>query len=185
MGPSEPRGWRAVVPALCAVFFALHADNHRRLGHGWDAFWACHWATLMIGAAALTRGARLNSIGLVWLALGNALWLTDLACGGEWMWTSALTHWASLALGLAQARWLGYAPGSWWRAHLALVGWQQLTRLFTPPDRNINMAFAIHPTSRGHFSSYPLYWLFMLGLCALIMGAGEALYRRLLPPRRP
>jgi hypothetical protein len=172
---------RVLVAAICGVIFVSHTINHARRGDAWEIFWACTWVPLMVGAAALTGSARLNAVGLVWLALGNLLWLFDLLAGGAWMWTSTLTHWGALALGLWAARWLGYPRGSWWRAHLLLLGWQQLTRLFTPPGRNINVAFSIHPASRDHFSSFAVYWITLFFLDALIMYAGERLYRRLLP----
>ncbi|MCU0658142.1 MAG: hypothetical protein MUF64_23655 [Polyangiaceae bacterium] len=168
---------------VCGLIFALHLANHGRRGDGWEIFWACSWVPLMVGAAVLVKSARLNAIGLVWLALGNLLWGVDLLAGGEWMWTSTLTHWGALGLGLWAARWLGFPPGSWWRAHLCLLGWQQFTRLFTPPERNINVAFAIHPASRDHFTSFPVYWVTLFFADALVMYAGERLYRRLL--RRP
>jgi hypothetical protein len=147
------------VAGVCGLIFALHAANHGRRGDGWEIFWACSWVPLMVGAAVLVKSARLNAIGLVWLALGNLLWGVDLLAGGEWMWTSTLTHWGALGLGLWAARWLGFPRGNWWRAHLCLLGWQQFTRLFTPPERNINVAFAIHPASRDYFTSFPVYWV--------------------------
>lgn len=176
-----PRGKRAAAAALCLLIFALHAGNHLLDGHGWEIFWACTFTPLLIGAAALASSARLNAVAMVWLALGNFLWIFDLLSGGAWMWTSTLTHWGGLAVAFALARRLGYPPGSWWRAHLLLLGWQQFTRLFTPPALNINVAFSIHPGSQAHFSSFPRYWLFLFVLDALIMLAGEGLFRLLLP----
>lgn len=170
---------RATVASLAVSFFAAHALNHARLGHPFDALWACHVATLLVGAAAWRESPRLNAVALVLLALGNLLWLIDLLFTGDWMWTSLLTHVGALALALGSARRLGYPRGSWWRALLVIVGWQQLTRLLTPPARNINMAFAVHPSSTSVFSSYPAYWLAMTALCALLMAASEAAYRRL------
>jgi hypothetical protein len=183
--PRREHAERWVAAALCALFFGLHAYNHARRGNPWDAFWSCHWATLMIGGAALSGSARWNSIGLVWLAVGDTLWLVDLVGYGAWMWTSALTHLGGLAVGVWSARRLGYAPGSWWRALLALVAWQRLTALFTPPERNINLAFAIHPSSRAYFASYALYWVSMLALGATLMLTAELVYRRWFRIRRP
>lgn len=183
--PELGRGTRAIAAALCALFFVLHAGNHASHGNPWDAFWACHWATLMIGTAAILKHTRLNSIGLCWLGLGNVLWIFDLLVGGDWMWTSTLTHWGGLSVGLWLARgWLGYARGSWWRAVVTLLLWQQFTRLITPRWRNVNLAFDVHSSSTAYFSSYALYWCFLVALSSALLWASEQVYVRVVPWRR-
>lgn len=165
--------------------FVAHAAVHAREGHPYDVLWVCTVANLLIGVASAGRWPLVNAIGLLWLTLGVPLWLIDAVSSRELLPTSFLTHGAGPVIGLVAARRMGFPAGSWWKALVAHVGLQQLAHLTTPPDRNINVAFAVHPTARSLFASYPPYWCVMLVVCGLVYAAGERLVLWWLRTRRP
>jgi hypothetical protein len=164
-----------LLAALAFACFASHAAAHIAEGHPYDVLWVCTVSSLLIGAANLARSAQLNAIGLLWLTLGVPLWLIDMASSHQWMPTSFVTHTAGPVLGLVTAWRLGFPRRSWWKALAAHVALQQFTHLTTPPDRNINVAFAVHPTALPLTTSYPLYWSVMLVICGLVYWTGERL----------
>ena len=186
--PGEPaplsRRVDLLLAAAALACFASHTAVHVSEGHPYDFLWVCTVANLLIGVASLGRWPQVNAIGLLWLTLGVPLWLIDMASSRMLMPTSLITHGAGPVLGLIAARRLGFPRSMWWKALAAHVVLQQFTRLVTPPDRNINVAFTVHPTAQALIPSYPVYWSLMLGVCALVYWTGEHLVRRLLRARR-
>lgn len=144
--------------------YAIHGGYH--LGHGRPAemLWACHLGAALIGVGLLTCRPAVNGIGTLFLCLGTPLWLRFLANGGEFHPTSFLTHIVALVIGLYGVRRLGLPAGAWWLASGALLMLIGLCRLVTPPESNINAAFAIDPGLETHFPSHPVYLALMMAV---------------------
>jgi fluoride ion exporter CrcB/FEX len=94
------------------------------------------------------------------------LWAIELFAGGEFLWTSYLTHLALPAIGIAGVRRLGAPPGLAWRALLGVGLIQALCRICTPPVENVNMVFSQQPEWRAVFPSYFVNYLAGLALHA-------------------
>jgi hypothetical protein len=58
---------------------------------------------------------------------------------------------------------------SWLYALTWFLLLQQVTRLFTPPELNINLAHSIYPGWEGLFSGYWQYWLFIICSSAIFL----------------
>jgi hypothetical protein len=128
---------------LALACFALHAAVLLRRDETPHVLWACHVATLLIGAGLMAGAPPPVAIGVSWLSVGTPAWLVDLARGAEQIPTSALTHLGGLALGVLGVRVLGWPRGVWWKAFLVLVGLVLFCRLATPASENVNMAFRV------------------------------------------
>lgn len=150
-------GWAAI------VCYVIHAMVHLVRGEWYDLFWACHIAALLVGAGFLMQNAALNGAGVLLGLMGLPLWLADLAAGGEFFPTSVLTHVVALGIGLYGVARLGMPRGVWWRAALVLVGVITVSRLVTPPEPNVNVAFAIQHGWEQHFASHASYLAWMIG----------------------
>lgn len=145
--------------------FLVHGGSHIVRGTAHDVLWACTMANLLIAVGlifhrprALAR-ARLVAVGVLWLLVGNFTWVVDLVLGGDFFWTSLLTHWGGLALGCVGLHRLGYPSRAWLFATLYLVLLQLLSRLLTPPAANVNVAHEVYSFYRGIYSSYLQFWL--------------------------
>jgi hypothetical protein len=165
-----------VLGLLC---YGVHAAFHVARGHGVDALWACHVATLLVSAGALAQRPRLAAVGVLWLAFGNAVWLVDLATGGEFFPTSLLTHVGGFAIGLVVLKRRGWPASSWWPAALGFLGLLLLTRLVTPRADNVNLAFSVSAGWEAIFPSYPLYLALLVGAGTLTFFVAELGLRRL------
>ncbi|HET9931695.1 MAG TPA: hypothetical protein VFQ35_13435 [Polyangiaceae bacterium] len=171
--------WKVGVAAL--LCYAIHAGSHVLAGRPAEVLWACHVATLLVGAGALSENATLVGIGVSWLAFGNPLWILDLMTGGEFLLTSPLTHVGGLVLGCIALRQLPPpAKTIWWKAALAFLALLVLTRALTPPSANVNLAFAVAPGWERAFPSYPLYFLLLLGAGTATFFVTELGMRRVL-----
>jgi len=173
LGTSNPK-WPGL---LGLAFYAAHGTVHVLRGHPEDLLWVCHLASLAVGIGWLSSSPTANAIGVMWLSFGLPLWALDLATGGEFFPTSALTHVGGLALGVLGVRRFGMPPGAWWKAILALAAVQQLCRWTTPVEANVNLSRAVWKGWERAFPSYPAYCALLLTGCGALFFAVERVTR--------
>lgn len=176
---TEPKSARGTTLGFVPViFYNLHAAYWIFRG-GWEnSLWACHVASLLIGAGMIFGTARLVLTGMLWLVIGNAFWILYLGTGGEFLPTSLLTHAGSFVIGLVGLNRFGVVPGTWWRAALGLIPLHLAAR-FTPPAENVNLA---HRVDQGWASVFPVhstYVLFVFALCLVTFFVSERLFRKI------
>ena len=135
----------------------VHASHHVRAGHPEEILWICNSALLLVGLAHLLKAPGLNGIGFAWLLMGTPIWIIDLLGGGEVIWSSFLTHLGGLWLGWQGFGRLGLPRGVWWKGALAFAGLFSVSRLLTPPEANVNLAFAVWKGWEETFPSHALY----------------------------
>jgi hypothetical protein len=150
--PPPSRAWGG----LALAFYAIHAGHHLLRGHPEDLLWACHLGAVCVGVGLLARLPVVNAVGFVWLATGDALWLLDLASGGEFIPTSLFTH------------------------GLAFLVLQQLCRFTTPPRANVNLAHAVWSGWEEVFPSTIGYQIALFVIGAAACFAVERISRRVL-----
>jgi hypothetical protein len=184
--------------AAALACYSAHALFHLINGRPEDLLWACHLGSALVGVGLLlvsasgrrdvsseglpAAGVVLTGIGTLFLLLGTPLWLMDLAGGGVFYPTSALTHIGGLAIGLYGVRRLGMPRGAWWKAVGALIVLILICRLVAPPHANVNVAFAIYASAANVFTSHLVYLATMLSIAAAYFLAAEYSLRRWLSP---
>jgi len=157
---------------LAAIaFYIAHAVESLLRREPDNLLWVCNLGALAVGIGLLCGFPALNAIGTYWLVAGLPLWIYDLAKGGEFLWTSMLTHAGGLAVGFFGLRKLGLPRGVWWKASLALGALLLLCRMATPPKQNINLAHSPYPGWETTFPSHLVYLASLLGLFAAVAAA--------------
>ena len=151
--------------AAALAFYAIHAGQQVWHGRGEDALWLCHLANLVLAVGFLFSSQRALGAALMWLALGNVLWVGYLVQGGEFVPTSILTHLGGLVLAASACLRHGIPAGTWSVASVGLLVMQALARLCTPPEANVNVAWHSYPT---WFSIYPMYLAVVDGAAAAV-----------------
>jgi len=179
MSTTSKRLW---VGNAAVLFFLTHAATWLLRGAPANLLWACHLGCLLIGIAVLSNCPVLNAIGVHWLALGNILWCINLAGGGEFIFTSQLTHLGGMLIGLWYARQAGFARGSWLAALAGIAALHVLSGFVTPARENINLAFRVHEGWEKIFPDFQVYRLFLLAAAAALFYALERALRRFFPP---
>ena len=177
--PSRPPPSR-VWGALALVFYAIHAGHHLLRGHPEDLLWACHLGAMCVGIGLLARLPLMNAVGFLWLATGDVIWLIGLSSGVEFIPTSLFTHVGGLALGALGIVRFGMPRHTWWRAVLAFFVLQQLCRLATPPQANVNLAHAAWSGWEELFPSTVAYQIALLAIGAAACFAVERISCRVL-----
>jgi len=173
---------RRAQPALglaAVAFYLAHAAESLLRREPENVLWVCNLGTLIVGLALLLGWPTLNAIPTFWIAAGLPLWIYDLAKGGEFLWTSTLTHGGGLLLGLLGLRRLGLPRATWWKATVALIPLIALCRVATPTKLNINLSHAAYPGWETTFPSHLVYILSLFALFAAIAAALQALLPRL------
>ncbi len=163
---------------LALLFYALNAVYHLRDGDPDNMLWACHLGALLVGVGMVLRKPMVNLIGILWLSVGTPLWLYNLFGGGEFFWTSTLTHLGGLAIGIFGARSLGEVDPVWWKALVLLVPLHVLSRWITSEERNTNFAHRVWPGMEGLFRTHFGFLLAVAVLCAGLFLAVEWVLRR-------
>lgn len=148
-------------------FYLLHAIRSWSRGRFYNAFWLCHMAAVVLGVGLMAGSPVLTGIGVLWLLVGVPLWFVDLAMGGDFTWTSLLTHLGSAVSGATAILAFGMPRQVWWIALLGVGCLYLLCRAATPPAANVNLAFAVH---RGWERWFPSYVWYVGLLAAMLSG---------------
>ena len=165
--------------ALALLFFVIHATFHAIRGRPYDILWNCTLSNALIGVGLLVGRSRPVAIGVTWLCLGNLFWLGDVLTGGEFFFTSTLTHFGGLAVGVLGVRSLGWPQRTWLFASLGTLGLQQLSRFVTPPAANVNLAFSVYIGWERYFPTYRTYWLVMFAETVIVYYLVDRFFRGL------
>jgi len=170
----------SIAGAVAILCYGIHAAFHLSRGEPQDLLWACHIAALLVGLGLLFRSAELNATGLLWSSFGTALWILDLATGGEWIPTALLTHVGALAFGILGVRQLGMPRHAAFKATAAFVPLWALTRAVTPAWANVNVAFSVYQGWERTFTSYPPYFAMLIVIGFATFSVVERLMRLIL-----
>ena len=169
----QPR-WPAL---LLLAALGLHALNLARTTSLAELLWSCHVATTIMALGVLFR-ARV-AVATAWLfhlSIGLPAWLVEVVVtrgtfgaatvDAALVLTSVLLHLLPIVVGAFWLRRDGFRL-TWremllaWLIQAALI---PLSRPFTPPEFNINLAHGIWP-AMSH--TFPRLWLFQAAACAV------------------
>ena len=154
-----------------ALFIARFAELYGK-GETPHILWVCHISNLLIAIGLFLGNMELIRVSVLWLIIGAPLWPIDVIRTGVLDITSVGTHYVGLVIGLLAMRGRGMGKYSWLYALIWFLLLQQLARMFTPPELNVNIAHSIYPGWEQFFSAYWQYLIFIT--------AGEAISLRLI-----
>lgn len=155
--------------AMAGLAFLAHAGHHVFLGSRWDVLWLCNLAPLLLALGCLRERPSLVAVALLWETFGTPVWLINWAAGASVIPTSPLVHVLCPIVAFWAALELGWPRGAGYKALLGMTVVVLLTRAFTPPSENVNVAFAVR---RGWEATFPRYDVF----AALSFAGGAAIF---------
>jgi hypothetical protein len=175
--------WQLVCGVLALGLFAQKLVHDWPLGLAANNLWLCHLGNLALGVALLLRWPLLARVAVLWILAGLPIWLIDVAFTRSTTVASVLSHVGGAALAVVVLSGRGWAAQrrDWLVAWAGFLAAQQLARALTPPELNVNVAHAVHPSARAWFDAYPPYALFIAALAALVLWllhAGLAILKR-------
>ena len=172
----------ARVPLALVVLgsYALHAAHKLEHGVLGEMLWACHVASLAIGLGILTRLSALVAVGTLFhVAVGVPAYGLDVLVLRTTTFSSVLIHTVPPLAGLAvlrlEAAWPLWTPLAAGSLYVALI---PLSRWFTDPALNVNLAFRPWPPLAGLTASPWLTWLGNIAGMALVLPVLDRWLRR-------
>ena len=163
---------------IAIAFFLIHAGALVHAGEHYHIIWSCHLGCLIVGIGLLVRLPWLYAIGFFWLTMGVPLWLLNVLISHEFMLTSTLSHLGGIIIAVYGLRFLKIPRFAWVAATAGLVVLGIFTRWVTPPDANVNLAFAGWAGWEDQFSSYFWYVVMLISIAAVSFGLLEFFIRQ-------
>lgn len=165
--------------AIAAALSIAHAVDLVLRDEAIDMLWLCNLAGPVLALGCLIGRRQLVSIPLLWVSFGSVLWIIETLDGGELLITSIGSHPGMVVVGILAIRKMGWPKHTWWKATAGQVIVLFGTRLVTPAERNINMAFEVWEGWESIFPSYWMYFCVILAASAAGYAATELLLSRL------
>lgn len=129
--------------------------------------WICHISSLVMALGFFFQRIEFIRISVLWLIIGAPLWPIEIMRTGIMEITSIGTHYIGLLVGLLAVKYQGMGKRSWIPALVWFLLLQLISRLFTPPEFNVNLSHAMYPGWERFFPHYWAYWLFITACSAL------------------
>lgn len=171
---------RVLLALVVLGAWALHAAH--KLEHGLlaEMLWACHVASFAIGLGILTRQTWLVAAGTLFhVAVGVPAYALDVLVLRTTTVTSVLVHTLPPVAGLAvlrgDAAWPRWTPLAAGSLYVVLI---PISRWFTEPALNVNLAFRPWPPLAGLAASPWLTWLGNIAGMALVLPVLDRWLRR-------
>lgn len=164
--------------ALAGLAFLAHAGHHVLLGSPWDVLWLCNLAPLLLALGCLGEWPSCVAVALLWETFGMPVWLINWAAGASVIPTSPLVHVLCPIVAFLAALELGWPRGAGYKALVGMTAVVLLTRAFTPPSENVNVAFAVRSGWEERFPRHDVFAAFSFAGGAAIFLLGDPLYAR-------
>lgn len=144
---------------LPLLFFILHANYYRQAGGLSHLLWMCNIGNLVLAIGLFLARPVLVRVAVIWLLPGLPIWLWFVVRPGWWILTSFFAHAGGLIIGLIALRKVRANRWMWLQAFVWYLLIQEICRLFTPPELNVNGAHLIFPEFKTAFSTYGQFWI--------------------------
>jgi hypothetical protein len=172
--------WLGMLPLAFFLAQVVHYWRINELGH---LMWMCNIGNLLFAVGLFLRLRRLMLIAIIWTIPGLFIWLLYVVLAWGVFFSSTLAHIGGLAVGMLVLRKIGMDRRTWLYAFGWYLGLQLLSRLFTPPNLNVNLAHAIQPGWDHLFRTYWQFWLVLTSVVGLTLWGLEILFRKVWPAR--
>ena len=173
-----------MIPAVCFAFHFIY--NAWGVERPANLLWMCHVTAFLLAVGLIGSFAGLVRLVAPWTLLGLPIWLVDAVVLGTTTRISVLSHILVPLTAIVAMSQVGGGRSPIKEAvkafafYIALVG---LSRLVTPPDFNVNLAYRIYPFFGADVvSSYSAYF-FITGVAIFVCLLGlSVLFKRRFPP---
>ena len=161
---------------LPLLFFGARLVELTSQGKAAHILWICHTSNLLIALGIFLCQIEFVRISVLWLIIGIPLWPFDILRTGVIEITSIGTHYLGLLVGLLVLKQHKMGKHSWAYALIWYLFLQQIARIFTPSELNVNLAHSAYPGWDKIFPNYWQYWLFITACAALSLWVISKLY---------
>ena len=166
---------------LPLVFFIAQGVHYWRINELGHMLWMCNIGNLVLAIGLFLEQPLLVRVSAVWTIPGLIVWFLYVVLAWGVFLTSTLAHLGGIAVAAIALQTYRMDRNSWAYAFGWLLVMQLLSRLFTAPQLNVNLAHAIQPGWERTFSSYWSFWLVLVIATAAVLWLSGWLWRTLWP----
>ncbi|HSE97836.1 MAG TPA: hypothetical protein VLD57_06150, partial [Blastocatellia bacterium] len=147
-----------------------------------NMLWMCNVGNLLLAVGLLTSVKWITRMATVWLIPGLPLWLFEVVRNGGWLLTSFLTHIGGLIVALIAISKIRAGKWAWAHALVWYIVMQLLSRAFTSPYWNVNVAHRIYGGYETVVSEYWQFWALTTAMVAAGLWVLGFILLKLFPP---
>ena len=177
----SPRTRMRLLGLLPLVFFIAQGVHYWRIDELGHMLWMCNIGNLVLATGLFLEQPLLVRVSAVWTIPGPIIWFLYVVLAWGSFLTSTLAHVGGIAVAAIALRTYRMDRISWAYALGWLLVMQVLSRLFTAPPLNVNLAHGIQPGWEHTFSSYWTFWLVLVIATAAVLWLSGWLWRTLWP----
>jgi len=172
-----------LVGILPLIFFFAQGVHYWRIHQLGHMLWMCNIGNLVLAIGLFLDNRRVMRVAIIWTIPGLLVWFVYVVLAWGVFFTSTLAHVGGLVVGLFVLRRIGMDRRTWTFAFAWYLVVQLLSRFFTAPDLNVNLAHRIQPGWERGFGSYWQFWLVLTIVTAVLLWGLENFFRKVWPVR--
>jgi len=152
---------------LPLAFFAAQVVHYWRFGGLGNLAWMCNVGNFLLAIGLFLNHKELVRASAIWTVPGLGVWIWYVWLPGGF--TSALAHVGGIIVGLFVLSYVRMDRIAWLYAFAWYLFMQLVSRLFTSPEINANVAHHMQTGWETVFGSYWKFWLVMSALVAAVL----------------
>lgn len=181
----SPKTRMRLLGLLPLLFFFAQAVHYWRIDQLGHMLWMCNAGNLVLAAGLFFEKPLLVRVSAIWTIPGLLVWFLYVVLAWGVFLTSTLAHIGGIAVAAIALKTYRLDRNSWIYAFGWLLVMQVVSRLFTAPELNVNLAHAVQPGWERTFTSYWSFWLALTFVSALVLWVSGLVWRRLWPAVEP
>ena len=177
----SPRSRMRLLGLLPLLFFFAQGVHYWRVHELGNMLWMCNIGNLVLALGLFFEKPLLVRVAAIWTIPGLLVWFFFYVLPWGVFFSSTLAHVGGLAVAALALKSYRMDRHSWRYA----FGWtllvQLISRFFSAPALNVNLAHAIQPGWERTFPSYWTFWLTLIIVTAAVLWLSGLLWRSLWP----
>ena len=178
----SPRTRMRLLGLLPLLFFLAQGVHYWRINQLGHMAWMCNIGNLVLAIGLLLEKPLVVRVAAIWTIPGLIVWFLYVVLAWGVFFTSTLAHVGGLAVAAIALKTYRMDYSAWRYAFGWCLLMQLISRFFTAPDLNVNLAHAIQPGWEGTFPSYWTFWLTLTLITAVVLWLSGLLWRSVWPP---
>jgi hypothetical protein len=144
---------------LPLLFFLAQGNHYWRINQLGHLFWMCNLGNLLLALGLFLEKPVVVRLAAIWMIPGAIVWFFYVVLPWGVFLSSTLAHMGGLVVAGLALRAYRMDRRSWLYAFGWYLAVQLLSRFFTAPELNVNLAHAVQAGWEHTFTSYWMFWL--------------------------
>ena len=177
----SPRTRLRLLGILPLLFFLAQGEHYWRINQLGNMFWMCNLGNLILALGLFFEKPIVIRLAAIWTIPGLIVWFIYVVLTWGVFFTSTLAHVGGLAVAAIALKTYRMDRRAWSYAFGWYLAVQLLSRFFTAPELNVNLAHAMQPGWERTFGSYWVFWLTLTIATVAVLWLSGLLWRTMWP----